>query len=94
MNRYLNRMLVSRNAKQRDLAEKIIAKRDRRFASAESQIEHLQAKYRRLTGKAADRRWSEETLLAKVLAAQYAAPAFSETRDQMSKALDALENGS
>lgn len=94
MNRYLNRMLVSGNPRQRDLAEKIIAKRDRRYASAVSQIEHLQAKYKRLTGKAADKRWSEETLLAKILAAQDASPACAETRAEIVKALDKMERKS
>lgn len=44
--KYLNRMLTSRDPRARHIAEKLIAKRDLRFASVQSQIEHLQARFK------------------------------------------------
>lgn len=90
----LHRMLTARNPRLQDLARRIVAKRDRIIVSRADQIEHLRAKYRRLTGKTADKRWSDATLLSKVLAAQDISPASSGTRDELTNALDSLERKS
>jgi hypothetical protein len=93
--KYLTRMLTARNPRYRRIAERLIAKSDRqaiRRPTPEEQIEHLRNKYRRLTGKTADRRWNDTTLLSKVLAAQNDAPSGYDTRDEIANALDRLES--
>ena len=89
---YLTRMMTARDPRIRRLAQKIEAKRNRLVVSPEAEMEHLRNRYRRLTGKVADKRWSGDTLLARVLAAQDASPAVSDTRDCIAASLDSLEN--
>jgi hypothetical protein len=68
---YLNRMLTARDPRCRKIAEKL-GYRTQAVGAYDPEVERerLRANYRRLTGKAADKRWSDATLLAKLLEAQ------------------------
>lgn len=79
---YLTRMMTARNPRHRKIAELLLAKRKSRVpAKPEDERERLAREFHQLTGKSADKRWSNSTLLAKVLAAQGAQPAHAEDAD-------------
>ena len=59
-----------------------------------AEADHLRSKYRSLTGKAADKRWNDATLLANVLAAQDISPAAPDTSQENVPELDGKERNS